>query len=95
MLFIYFFIERQVNGIGSVGDDAFTYLLGALCDTTPDIVQASMLISADSFKASIGDPDTLTWDQAMRDQTNLEEWMAAALKEVTSLEKHGTWYSGN
>ena len=86
-----FFIEQEPFGIGSVGEDTFTYLLSALCDTTPNVFQASMLISADSFKASTGDPDTLSWDQAMGDVTHLEKWMGAALQEISSLEKHGTW----
>ena len=86
-----FLMEEQPFGIGSVGDDAYAYLLSALCDTTPNVFQASMLISADSFKASTGDPDTLSWDQAMSDVENLDKWMAAALKEISSLENHGTW----
>jgi hypothetical protein len=37
------------------------------------------------------DPDTLTYDQAMADNTNILEWLTAAAKEITSLERNGTW----
>ena len=86
-----FYIDNEQYGVGSIDEDAFTYLYNALCQTTPPISQASTLLSSDAFKASIGDPDTLTFDQAMNDTANLEEWMAAAMKEISSLEAHGTW----
>jgi hypothetical protein len=86
-----FHIESTPYGFDAIADDAYTYLHHALCATTPAIQQASSLISADSFKASIGDPDTLSWDQAMADVENLDKWMEAALKEISSLEAHGTW----
>ena len=87
-----FYIEDENTlDIVSGGDSIFTYLLSALCETTPNVFQASMIISADAFKASVGDPDTLSWDQAMNDVAHLEEWMKAALQEIASLEKHGTW----
>ena len=86
-----FLIEKAPYGIDSIGDDYFNYLQEALCQTTPATQQASTLLSADTFKASVGDPDTLSWDQAMQDTENLDEWMKAALKEISSLENHGTW----
>lgn len=72
-------------------ESAFTYLLNALSETTPPVFQASSIISSDAFKASLSDPDTLSWDQAINDTEHLDEWMAAALKEISSLENHGTW----
>ena len=43
------------------------------------------------YKAAASDPDTLTYDQAMSDLAHKEEWLAAAQKEVSSLESKGTW----
>ena len=43
------------------------------------------------FKATPSDPDTLTFDEAMRDVNNIAKWMGAASKEISSLEKNGTW----
>ena len=40
--------------------------------------------------ASNKDPDTLSWDQCMKDP-HREEWIAAALKEIRALEEKGTW----
>jgi hypothetical protein len=33
----------------------------------------------------------LTYDQAMADTANILEWLTAAAKEITSLERNGTW----
>jgi hypothetical protein len=44
-----------------------------------------------ALKASLSDPDTLTYDEAMSDEPNLSKWMAAAAKEIASLEKNKTW----
>ena len=52
-------------------------------------------IFADTFKASIGDPDTLTYDKAMSDKEHADEWRKAAHKEIQALEKHGTWEIDN
>jgi transposase InsO family protein len=43
-----------------------------------------------AFKASSSDPDTLSYDEAMADEDR-EFWIAAAKKEIKSLEDHGTW----
>ena len=43
-----------------------------------------------AFKASNLDPDTLSYDEAMAD-ANRELWIAAAKKEIASLEDHRTW----
>jgi regulator of replication initiation timing len=86
-----FYIENTKHEASSEGDEIFTYLFSALCSTTPGVQQASTLISSDAFKASIGDPDTLSWDQAMKDIPNLDQWMQAAIKEIAALEAHGTW----
>ena len=43
-----------------------------------------------AFKASNLDPDTLSYDEAMAD-VGQELWIAAAKKEIASLEDHGTW----
>ena len=44
-----------------------------------------------AFKASLSDPDTLSYDEAMADEPNLSKWMAAATKEIASLGKNKTW----
>ena len=44
-----------------------------------------------AFKASASDPDTLSFDEAMRDTPNLSKWFDAAAKEIASLERNGTW----
>ena len=43
-----------------------------------------------AFKASNLDPDTLSYDEAMAD-VDRELWIAAAKKQIVSLEDHGTW----
>ena len=43
------------------------------------------------LKASPSDPDTLSFDEAMKDVRNADKWMEAASKEIVSLEKNGTW----
>ena len=44
------------------------------------------------FKArAVKDPDTLSYDEAMSDKDNIEEWMAAAQKEIKQLEEKGCW----
>ena len=43
------------------------------------------------FKATPSDPDTLTFDEAMSDTSNIQKWLDAATKEITSLEKNSTW----
>ena len=37
------------------------------------------------------DPDSLTWDQAMRDCPDLQAWMAAIAKEIDQLEDKNCW----
>jgi hypothetical protein len=67
------------------------YLVEALMSTTPDIASASSIVSADAFKASNSDPDTLLYDEAMWDKLSVDQWLDAAWKEILSLEAHGTW----
>jgi len=44
-----------------------------------------------AYKASVSDPDTLTYDQAMADKEHLTKWMEAAQKEISTLESLGSW----
>ena len=44
-----------------------------------------------SYKASTSDPDTLSFDKAMRDVDHVEKWLGAAGVEISALEKNGTW----
>ena len=86
-----FSIEQVPYSLGTQSESMFTYLLEALACTMPQSLNASTLISADAFKASIGDPDTFTYDEAMSDKEHADEWRKAAHKEIQALEKHGTW----
>ena len=42
------------------------------------------------MKASISDPDTLSYDEAMRDN-DIDRWKEAAENEIRELEEKGTW----
>ncbi|KAI2500410.1 hypothetical protein MHU86_14081 [Fragilaria crotonensis] len=44
-----------------------------------------------SYKASVSDPDTLSFSEAMADHDNIEKWLKAANDEIQSLQKNGTW----
>jgi Reverse transcriptase (RNA-dependent DNA polymerase) len=44
-----------------------------------------------SYKASVSDPDTLSFDEAMRDVEDVAKWFEAAGVEISALEKNGTW----
>ena len=44
-----------------------------------------------SYKAATSDPDTLSFDEAMSNPSEMEKWKEAALVEIQSLEKNGTW----
>ena len=43
------------------------------------------------YKASVTDPDTLSFNEAMSDRDNIEKWLNAASDEIQSLQKNGTW----
>lgn len=86
-----FNIEHTPYGLASPSDTALLYLHEALLNTIPQMISASTLVSADAFKASLGDPDTFTYDEAMADKEHADEWRMAAHKEIQALEKHGTW----
>jgi Reverse transcriptase (RNA-dependent DNA polymerase) len=42
------------------------------------------------YKAPASDPDTLSYDEAMRD-LDRDKWIEAATKEISELEQHGAW----
>ena len=45
-----------------------------------------------AMKATVSDPDTLSYEAAMADSPeNIIKWREAARKEIASLEKNGTW----
>jgi hypothetical protein len=68
----------------------FSYLVDALTSTIPDVIVASSLVSADAFKASIGNPNTLSYEEAMADKELVDQWREAVRKEIATLEAHGT-----
>ena len=61
----------------------------APCDW--DFGQTDIDFHPTAFTAATTDPDTLSFDQAMADTANVTKWMEAAAKEISSLEKNGTW----
>jgi hypothetical protein len=85
-------LEKRPFGL-DINCPTFSYLLEALSETIPPVHSASTLVSADAFKASVGDPDTLSYDEAMADKEFVDEWRRAAKKEIETLESHGTWES--
>ena len=56
--------------------------------TAPPSVDHSDLLTV--MKASLSDPDTLSYDEAMRD-ADIDKWKVAAHKEIMELEGKGTW----
>jgi hypothetical protein len=44
-----------------------------------------------AYKASINDPDTMTYDQAMADREHVDEWRKAMVIEISALESLGSW----
>jgi hypothetical protein len=48
-------------------------------------------LPASIFKASLSDPDTLNFDEAMHDTEFKDQWKKAMESEIKSLEEHGTW----
>ena len=43
-----------------------------------------------AYAAKKSDPDTFTFEQCMASPEK-QEWMESMLKEIRSLEQHGTW----
>ena len=43
-----------------------------------------------SYKASVSDPDTLSFNKAMNARDNIDKWMKAANDKIQSLQKNGT-----
>jgi hypothetical protein len=48
-------------------------------------------LPASIYKASMSDPDTLNFDEAMNDTEFKHQWKEAMESEIKSLEEHGTW----
>jgi hypothetical protein len=44
-----------------------------------------------AYKASVSDPDTMTYEQAMADCENVQEWRKAMDIEIKALESLGSW----
>jgi hypothetical protein len=44
-----------------------------------------------AYKASISDPDTMTYEQAMADKEHVGEWLKAMKIEISTLELLGSW----
>mgnify|MGYP003546497441 FL=1 len=65
-------------------------LLEGLMEESDGPSSATALASFAAYVASASDPDTLTYDQAIRD-VDAEEWKVQMNKEITSLIAQGTW----
>jgi hypothetical protein len=42
-------------------------------------------------KSSTKDPDIISYDEAMTDTDNKQEWKRAMAQDIQQLEDHGTW----
>lgn len=59
--------------------------------TPIDLEQAPPLLTPSAFKArALKDPDTLSWDEAMK-SPHQAKWLEAAQIEISALEKKHTW----
>ncbi|KAI2511448.1 hypothetical protein MHU86_2884 [Fragilaria crotonensis] len=67
----------------TMDDIIFDWLLTEAIEDSSAMSQAN--------KASVSDPDTLTFEEAMSDVENIQNWLRAAEAEIKSLEKNGTW----
>ena len=52
----------------------------------PILYMDSGCASPAAYKASVSDPDTMTYEQAMRDTTHIQEWRNAMDIEISQLE---------
>lgn len=64
-------------------DIIFDWLLTEAIEDSSSMSQAN--------KASVSDPDTLSFEEAMSNVENIQNWMKAAEAEIKLLEKNGTW----
>ena len=64
-------------------DIIFDWLLTEAIEDSSAMSQAN--------KASVSNPNTLSFEEAMSDVENIQNWMRAAEAEIKSLEKNGTW----
>jgi hypothetical protein len=84
--------QRITKGIPAprYGDtEEFNLLAAVFEDWTSDGTTCSPELIA-AFVASASDPDTLRYDEALRDP-DCEEWKVSMHKEISSLIKQGTW----
>ena len=44
-----------------------------------------------AYKATTNDPDTLSFDEVLRDGEFVDRWLKSAQVEISALEKNGTW----
>jgi hypothetical protein len=68
--------------------------LGCKPAETPNIYLHRLFVPADVLfnKASLSDPDTLTWEEAMKESPeNVAKWLTAANKEIKALEEKEIW----
>ena len=68
--------------------------LGYKPNTAPKLYLHQIDIPLETLfgKASVHDPDTLTWDEAMSESPeNVKQWMGAANKEIAALEGKHAW----
>ena len=83
-------LPQRVTRFGYDGSQGFGYM------AVPSILPTLLLdsgcsTSAAAYKASLSDPDTMTYEQAMADVAHIDEWKKAMQAEITSLESVGSW----
>ena len=71
-------------------DAAESRRLQGNCAWFSSLFQAHSIAAPAAYKAATSDPDTLSIDQAMAD-ANVDDWLKAAQKEISSLEAKNTW----
>ena len=57
----------------------------------PSLYMDTGCASPAAYKASVSDPDTMTYEQAMRDTAHIQEWTKAMQIEISQLEAINSW----
>ena len=86
--------ESKHNLFAPFFETSTAYLADALTASLPPLYHASLVspvFSSNAFKAVVKDPDLFSYDEAMGDPDNVDEWREAGLKEICTLEEKGAW----
>ncbi len=76
----------------TVDPDQHQYLLSSVNANFAMLYQSMGYSQPCAYQATKQkDPDTLTWSEAMADSEHVEDWRAAAMKEIKELEDKACW----